>query len=233
MRRVFLLLAALCIPRLALAQGAPGPSLPVGMDMRKAHVGDWAEYAVTLAQMPPFKQRFALVARDADSNTVEMTSEGGTMAGGAPVIVKVVLAVDPGKRDRIKHLVMQLADNDPMELKQDPATQKDQFAPLDPRKLVRAEPLKVPAGPFATRHYRDKNSSGSLMDTWVSDEAPPFGIVKMQGTFAQAAGTPTYPFTMELTGRGKGAKAVVTKAARPFDPAVLMGQMKRSMVKAR
>jgi hypothetical protein len=223
-----LAIALLCVPAVAVAQGPPGPPLPTGMDMRKAHVGDWSEYTITVTGMPPLKQRFALVARDAATNTVEMISEGGSMGRGGKVAVKAVLAADPGKRDRIKQLVMQLGDNDPMELRQEGA-QKDQFAPLDPRKLVGSERLTVAAGTFATKHYRDKKASGDTVDTWVSDEAPPFGLIKLQGSVTQAPGAPSYPVTMELSGKGKGAKATVTKPPRPFDPAVLMGQMNRTV----
>jgi hypothetical protein len=222
----------LLLPAIALGQGAPGPALPTGMDMRKAHVGDWSEYTITLTGMPPLKQRFALVARDAATNSVEMASEGGSMGPKSKVVVKAVLAADPSKKDRIKQLVMQIGDNDPMELRLDGGAQKDQFAPLDPRKLVGSEQVKVPAGTFAAKHYRDKNAAGHTVDTWVSDEAPPFGIVKLQGTVAQAPGAATYPVTMELAARGKGAKAAVTRPPHPFDPAVLMGQMNRTVGRA-
>jgi hypothetical protein len=200
------------------------------MDMRKAHLGDWSEYSVSVTGMPPFKQRFALVGRDAATNTLEMTSEGGGMGRSAKVVVKVVLAADPRKKDRIKKLVMQLGDNSPMELREEGA-QKDQFAPLDPRKQIGSQEVKVPAGTFTTRHYRDKNAAGNVVETWVSDEAPPFGLVKMQGSITQAPGGPSYPVTLELVGRGKDAKAAITRPARPFDPAVLMGQMSRTVGK--
>jgi hypothetical protein len=211
----------------ALAQGTPGPQLPVGMDLRKAPLGSWAAYTVNLKGMPPLKQRFSLVARDAATSTFELATEGGAM-GPTPVVVRVVLGSDLAKPDRLKKLVMQLGDNDPMELRKEQGAPKDQFAPLDPKKLVGRETIKVPAGSLATRHFRDKTAAGRT-DVWVSDEAPPFGIVKMEGVVTPAAGGPSYPVVMELTERGKDARAVIVRAPQPFDPNVLQGQMTRSL----
>src|SRR3954449_6018499 len=69
-----LLLLAAAAPARAQTLGTP---LPIGMDLRKAPVGAWSEYTVTVADLPPLKQRFAVVARDAATHSVEMTSEGG------------------------------------------------------------------------------------------------------------------------------------------------------------
>jgi hypothetical protein len=228
LRLLLPLLVALCAATPAAAQTTPGPPLPVGMDMRKAPIGAWSAYTVTLTGLPPMKQRFALVGRDAATNTVELTTEGGMMGAGNSVVLRVVLEADLSKPDRVKKLVMQLADNPPMELRE--GGPKDQFARLDPRKLVGRETITVPAGKIATRHYRDRSASGRT-DVWVSDEAPPFGIVKLQGNVSQAPGAPSYPVTVELTDRGKDAKPVVVRPPQPFDPNVLMGQMNRAVGK--
>jgi hypothetical protein len=225
---LLLLAFTMALPvQLASAQGTPGPPLPVGMDMRKAPLGAWSAYTVNVTGMPAMKQRFALVARDAATNTVELTTEGGMMGPGTPVILRVVLEADLSRKDRVKKLIMQLGDNPPMELRQE-GEQKTQFAPLDPRKLVGKETLKVAAGTIATRHFREKTSAGRT-DIWVSDEAPPFGIVKLQGTVSQAPGAASYPVTVELTARGKDARPVVVRPPQPFDPQVLMGQMNRAL----
>src|SRR5262245_17769155 len=73
----------------ARAQGTPGPPLPVGMDVRKAAVGSWSSYDVAVKGMPPMRQRFALVARDAATTTLELTTDGGPVPG--TVVVRVVL----------------------------------------------------------------------------------------------------------------------------------------------
>jgi hypothetical protein len=222
--------AALAVtPLAAVAQGTPGPPLPVGMDMRKAAIGAWSAYTINLQGMPPLKQRFSLVARDAATNTIELATEGGMMGPGTAVVVRVVLAADLSKPDRVKKLIMQLGDNEPMELHSEMAgLQKEQFARLDPRKLVGAETIKVPAGTITTKHYRDKNAAGRT-DVWVSDEAPPLGIVKLAGTVSQAPGAASYPVTVELTERGKDARPVVVRPPQPFNPNVLQGQMARAL----
>jgi hypothetical protein len=213
----------------AQAQGPPGPPLPVGMDMRKAPIGAWSAYDINLQGMQPVRQRFALVARDAATSTVEMTTEGGMMGPGNAVVLRVVLAADLSKPDRVKKLIMQLGDNQPMELNTEAAgAQKEQFARLDPRKLVGSEKIKVPAGTIATKHYRDKTASGRT-DVWVSDEAPPFGIVKLEGTVSEGKGTASYPVTLALVARGSDARPVVVRPPQPFDANVLQGQMTRAL----
>jgi hypothetical protein len=220
-----LVLVVLLAPALARAQGTPGPPLPAGMDMRKAPVGSWAGYDVRLTGMPPLEQRYALVGRDAATSTLELTTKGGMMGPGNVMVLRVLLDADPAHKDRVKQIVMQLGDNTPMELRPE-AGQKEQFAPLDPRRLVRAEPVKVPAGSFATRHYRERTPSGQ-MDVWVSDEAPPLGIVKLRGSISNGPGAASYPVTLELTTRGKDARPSITRAPQAFDPGVLQNQMSR------
>jgi hypothetical protein len=207
---------------------SPGPALPMGMDIRKAPVGAWAAYSVKVADMPPMKQHFALVGRDADTHSVEMTSEGGMMGNAGKVVIKVVLEADPKKKDRVRQFVMQIGGNDPMQLPKDDAQSKNQFAPVDPKKLVGTKKITVPAGSFSTKQYRDKTAAGTV-DVWVSDQAPPFGLVKLQGNVTQGAGEEKYPLLMELTAQGTDAKPAITKAPRPFDQQVLMGQMSKAV----
>jgi hypothetical protein len=220
--RVALLLAALAIASPAAAQ-APGPPLPLGMDLRKAPVGAWSEYTITVADLPAMKQRFAVVGRDAATHTVEILTEGGPLGPTGKMVLRFVLEADPAKKDRVKKAVMQLADNDPMEM----PTQMGQFSPLNPRKQVGGtKTLKVAAGSFSTKHYKDRSAAnGSVLEVWVSDQVPPFGIVKLVGSGDEGKN----PLTMELVARGDGAKATVTKPPQPFDQTVLSGQMRRAM----
>jgi hypothetical protein len=216
--RLALALLLLSAASPALAQTPGTTPLPLGMDLRKAGVGAWSEYAVSVADLPPMKQRFAVVARDAATHSLEMISEGGPL-GNKRMVLRFEVEADPAKKERVRRSIIQLADNDPMEL---PAG-SGQFAA--PRKQVGSGSVKVPAGTFATRHYRDKASDGSVMEVWVSDLAPPFGIVKLAGHSAEGKN----PLTMELSGRGSDAKPVVTKTPQPFNQEVLTGQMKRAM----
>jgi hypothetical protein len=219
--RVAVLLTLVAIAAPARAQ-APGPPLPMGMDLRKAAVGAWSEYTITIGDLPAMKQRFAVVGRDAATHAVEMTTEGGSL-GKAKVVLRFTLEADPAKKDRVRKMVMQLGDNQPMEL----PTQAGQFSPLNPKKQVGgAKPLKVAGGSFTARHYKDRSAAnGSIMEVWVSDQVPPFGIVKMTGSADEGKN----PFVMELVARGDGAKPVVTKPAQAFDQAVLTNQMQRAL----
>ncbi len=214
----------LAIPRIAAAQ-SPGPPLPVGMDLRNVPLGVWADYKLTVPQIAPFRQRFALVGKDSGTSTVEMAAEGGMMAAGKRVVLKVTLGSDLTKPDRVKKVLMQLGDNDPMELPAQMSMGKEHFAPIDPKKAVGTEQVKVPAGTFKARRYKDKSTNGTEIEVWVSQDVPPFGIVKMQGSVKQPGSAESHPLVVELVGRGKGAKPTVTKPPVPFDGAKLMEQM--------
>ena len=227
--------ATLALPGAVHGQGAaPGPTIPLGMDLGKAPLGAWSEYTVKVADMPPFKQRFALVARAGGAHEVEMITEGGVLgqsaAGGRAgrVTMKVVFDADTARADRVKKVVMQLGDNEPMDMAKEAAATANQFRALDPKKLVGRKSVKVAGGQFDTRHYREKSPAGHTVDVWISDQAPPFGVVKLQGSFARG-GEQAYPLVMELAARGGDARAVITRAARPFDPAVLMSQMNKTL----
>src|SRR5690242_3065458 len=113
--RLALALFVLAAAAPARAQTPGSTPLPLGMDLRKAAVGAWTEYAVTVADLPPMKQRFAVVARDADTHSVEMTSEGGPL-GSKKMVLRFVLEADPAKKERVRRSIIQLGDNDPMEL---------------------------------------------------------------------------------------------------------------------
>lgn len=226
------LLGAAAFAPLGVAQPGGGGSTPLATDLKKVVVGSWAEYAMSMGAMNA-KARWALVARDAKAVTIEMTMEGGPMAQmGGKMTMKMIVAPDPTSVEKpVKQIVMQLGENDPMEM---PAAMagggSQKFEKPDPKKLVGKETLKTPAGTFATQHYQDKNEKGTV-DMWVLESVGPLGLVKTIFTPKPGApagpGTPPGPVTMELTAQGKGAKAIVTKPAGPFNPAALMGGMKK------
>lgn len=219
--RAWLALIFVLAPAPVLAQKTPGPPLPIGMDLRKAPVGSWAEYTINIEQFPPLRQRLALVARDGQTHAIEMTSQGGAPGAGGRVVIRAVIDGDPASKDPVRSLVVQIDDNEPMGLP------RDHFAPPRPKKLVAAKKaVEVPAGSFTARHYKDRTRSG-LVELWASDAAPPFGIVKLAGTVAQGL-EDRYPLTMELVRQGTDAQPVVTRPARPYD----QGEMTRQMRKA-
>ncbi len=228
MTRAALLLFAvsIVIPATALAQapGAP-PPLPMAVDLKKVPVGSWAEYDMTVGQLPPMKSRMALVGKSSETNTLEMSMQGGmlSMAGGK-MIVQTVVDADQGKDKPVKRVIMQIGDNDPMEMPVD-SKQQTQFHKPDPKAFVKEETVKVAAGSFKAKHYREKTPSGDAFDFWVSSDVPPFGIVKVDADQKHASGPAQGPVHFELTALGKDAKMIITKPAKPFNQGQMVGQL--------
>jgi hypothetical protein len=198
----------------AFAQMAPQPPLPMVVDLRKVDIGSWASYSVTVEGMT-MSTKLALVARDATSVSMETSMEGGPMAMmGGKMTVKLVMDPDPTSAAKpIKKVIMQVGDQDPM-LAPD-GMQPQQYAKPDPSTLVGKETIKVAAGSFKTAHYRNRTEQ-STVDVWVSEDAPPTGMVKLVTAGQQG-------MTMELKALGKDAKPVITKPPKAFDPQKMMG----------
>ncbi len=180
--------------------------MPLAVDLAKVPVGTWAEYAVTLGQMAPMTSRMALVAKAADGNTIETTIEGGMMAmAGGKVVTDMVLVPNKEKGGTVKKMVFQMGANDPMEMPiADGGTQK--FAKPDPKTLVGAETIKVKAGSFKTKHYRDKTPSGDTVDYWIDEHVMPIGLVKLEGEQKQNQMIKG-PIRFELAGDREGRQA--------------------------
>jgi hypothetical protein len=219
-------LALVLFPAAAAAQpiGAP-QSLPLVVDLKTAVVGSWAEYGMTFGENK-MKSRWALVARNASSVTLEATMRGGVFARmGDKVTLKLVLEPDPvGMANPVKEMAMQIDDGDPMAGPPDAPAQK--FQKPDPKTLVGKETIKVPAGTMKTTHFRDHTPAGTV-DVWVNQEVLPLGLVKVVATPEPPTGKAKLPrspqFSMELAATGAGAKPTVTKPAKPFDLQQMMG----------
>lgn len=217
MRKLFVALSILLLSSTALAQS---PGMPAGMplvvDMAKVPVGTWADYKMSMGSIE-LTSRWALVARDAKSNTIEMTTTGAAVA--KPVVLRMVLATDPTTDPRPKKpMAVQFGSDDPMLAPPDTPVQR--FQRPDDKDLVGKEDLKVAAGTFATRHYRDKNAMGTV-DIWVSEDVPPLGVVKVVTTPEVDKSAPEAmqvpAATMELSGKGTGEKPAITKKPKPYD----------------
>jgi hypothetical protein len=223
LRRTLLALTigAALAPSSASAQMSPQPPMPMVVDLKKVEIGSWTSYSMTVGQMT-MTAKLALVARDASSATMETSMEGGMMAMmGGKMTVKMVMDPDPTTAAKpVKQMILQVGDKDPM-LAPD-TMQAQRYSKPDPKTLVGQETIKVPAGSFKTSHYRNKTEQGTV-DVWVSEEAPPTGMVKMTTSAMQASAQPIPPMAMELSAMGKGAKSTITKAPKPFDPQLMMG----------
>lgn len=216
-----LLVCAALAPGPASAQMSAQPPMPMVVNLKKVEIGSWASYSMTMGQMT-MSAKFALVARDASSVSMETSMEGGMMAMmGGKMTMKMVMDPDPTSSSKpVKQMVMQIGDQDPM-LAPDTA-QAQKFSKPDPNTLVGKETIKVAAGSFKTAHYRMKTEHGTV-DTWVSEEVPPTGMVKLMTSPMQVGAQQMPGVLMELTATGKGAKPTVTKKPTPFDPQKMMG----------
>jgi hypothetical protein len=219
---VFGLAVCLCGPTIAFAQQpGQGPPMPMAVDLAKVPAGSWADYAMTMGQLPSMKMRIALVAKTAAGNTIETSLEGGMMAAAGKMVMQIMLS--PGADPVAKKTVMQIGASDPMELPAAMAGEKP-FTKPNNKGLVGSDTIKVAGGSFKAKHYRDKSPQGDKIDYWVSDSAPPLGLVKVevdQKSNPQIKGK----VSLELAATGKDAKPLVTKPPKPFDQAALMQQM--------
>jgi hypothetical protein len=215
----------------ALFLGAAGPAAAQGpaltVDLTHAAVGTWADYAVTVGAGPQastMTARWAFLARDAATNTLELTVDGPAAASpqlGGKVVTRMVLAHDPvGMTRPFRQLVMQIGDREPLDIPLDlPGLPAQKFQNPDPRKMIAHETITVAGGTFPTHHYRDVLPD-STVDSWLSDDVHPLGVVKIVSTpkpdIPGPGGRPLPPVTMELAGHGRDARPAITRPARPF-----------------
>jgi hypothetical protein len=216
-------IVGLVIPAAASAQMTQGPPTPLATDLAKVASGSWSQYSMTVGTMPPMTMRMALVGKNAAGNTIEMSVEGGMTAKMGKVVTQVTLKPGADWDGNVQKLVLQVGANDPMEMPTNGA-QARQFAKPDPKKLLKDETIKVAAGSFKTKHYRDKTAQGDSVDFWVTDTVAPIGLVKIEMT-QKSNPMINGPIKMELAATGKDAKPGITKPAKPFDQAAFMKEM--------
>jgi hypothetical protein len=212
------------LPAAALAQ-MQGPPTPLAMDLSKVPVGSSASYTMTMGTLPPMSMRMALVGKSTTGNTLEMSVEGGMTASVGKVVTAVT--VPPSKQGEgvgpVKKVIMQVGSNDPMEMPVNPG-QSQQFTKPNPKNLLKTETLKVPAGSFKTKHYRDKSPQGDVIDYWVADNAPPIGLVRIEMD-AKSNAMIKGQIKLELNALTTDAKPTIVQAPKPFDQTALMKEM--------
>lgn len=192
----------------ARAQSGP-PPMPVAVDVKKVPIGSYADYTLTVGggQM---KVRYALVARRGGSATFEIVT--GLMS------MQVVTEGDPGSPGAVRKALLKMGNREPWE-----GAGMKPFRGVDPKSLLGAEEIRVPAGTFRTEHHRERAEGGGTVDFWVSKDVMPIGLVK-QTTTPSAGGRagsghrPTAAMTIELLSRGSDARPVIALPA-PAAPA--------------
>src|SRR5262249_34836644 len=117
--------------------------------------------------------------------------------------------------------VFQVSDAAPMESPPVPPSQQP-YPRIDPAKctLVGVETVRVRAGTFRTKHYRDRTPYGERVDFWIDDSVGPIGLIQLDAEQKQHP-TIRAGFKFELVATGNDAIQQITKPALPFDAALL------------
>jgi hypothetical protein len=139
------------------------------------------------------------------------------------VVSRFLLLPDPvGSSKPFKQIIMQLENREPIELPLEfPGFPQQKFQNPDPKKMVGKETILVGGRSIPASHYHDVLPD-SVVDSWLSTDVPPLGVVKILSVPKPGAegpgGKPLPTVTMELLAHGLGAKPVITRPAKPFDP---------------
>jgi hypothetical protein len=174
-------------------------------------VGSGAVYEMQGTQGRKTEMEYAIVGKDSvdgkEGYWLEMTMSGGPMG---EMVMKALNVVSDGKLVTSK-IVMQMEGRPPMEIPAQMKRMSGQTESADIRLSAEdlgVETITTPAGTFSCHHYRMKDGSG---DSWVSEKAPPFGMVKFQGK-----GT-----SMVLTKLITNAKDKITGTPQPLNPMMM------------
>jgi len=192
------------------------PLMPSAIDLDKVPLGRWAEYEERYLGSTTIKERVALVGQGADGATIETTTE---MPSGDKTVFANLIAPRKEGGVEVTSSSFQVSGADPMELPPLPPSQQP-YPRVDPGKLVGVDTIRVRAGTFRAKHYRDRTAYGEQVDFWIDDSVGPIGLVKLDAEQKQHPSIRA-GFTFELVASGSDAIQQITKAPLPFDPSLL------------
>jgi hypothetical protein len=179
-------------------KGAQGPRLHGEF---KPVVGSWAEYQVKAEQsQAPTKMKIAIVGKEGTSYWYETM-----MQGQEKVVTKFLVSGDPEDQKNVKRMIMKPGNEPAMEMPvmgmgRQPSKPQQPKGKLTDKGM---ENITVPAGTFKARHFQYQDGK-DVVDTWVTEKVPPYGIVKSQSK----------EFEMVLSSFGTGAKSLITETPR-------------------
>ncbi len=186
--------------------GMGRPAFPHGIF--QPIVGAGAQYQMQSGNRPATTMEMAIVGKEAvDGKTgywLEMTMSGMPMGE----MVTKTLMISEGSTLTPSKIIMQMPGRPPMEMPAQMGRMGPQSEPTDIRSVaddLGQETVTTPAGVFSCEHYRMKDGSG---ETWISEKAPPFAMVKFQGKNS----------SMVLTKLITDAKDKITGTPQPFNP---------------
>jgi hypothetical protein len=185
---------------------------PISFDtISKAKNGQWAEYTMSMkGQAQTIKMRYALVERG--DKTIGLEVDSQTPMG--PVIMHMQYSATGSEAWSMAKAAVQVGEQKKFmtaeEMKSGDIKKAD-----TPGKLVGTETVTVPAGKFEAKHYTRKavmpgQPGEQQIDVWMSDKAPPTGLVKMTAANGVEA---------VLSSTGNDAKAKISLEAKPEAPA--------------
>jgi hypothetical protein len=192
------------------------PRMPAGVDLDLVPLGKWAEYEEAYPASVTVKERVALVGKGADGNTLETTTE---MPSGEKMVFATTFSGGMSGGGRLVANLFQVAGEEPME--SPPLLPGQQPYPrVEPGKLVGVETVRVRAGTYRAKHYRDHTPYGEQVDYWIDDSVGPIGLIQLEAEQKQHP-TVRAGFRFELVATGSQAIQQITRPARPFDGSAL------------
>jgi hypothetical protein len=202
---------------------ATGVSAQMGMGMRAGPpqirgvwspvVGQGAVYQISPQAGTKTEMEIAVLGKEPvegkDGYWLQMAMSSSEMGG--QMVMKHLFVLD-GQDTHTARMIMQLPGRPPMEMPAQMMHRDRSTQPADVRDDAQdlgSESITVPAGTYATEHYRLKDGS----EIWISKDVPPWGMVRYQGKDS----------TMVLVKVISEAKDKIIGTPQPFNP-MMMGQ---------
>ena len=192
------------------------PLMPAALALDDVPLGRWAEYEETYLGAVTIKERVALVAKGAEGNTLETTTE---MPGGSKTVFATTFTGGREGAGQVVSNVFQVSDDDAMEAPPLAAGQAP-YPRVDVSKLVGVDTIGTRVGSFRGRHYRDRTAYGEQVDFWIDETVGPLGLIRLEAEQKQHP-TIRAGFKYELVATGGSAIQQITKRASPFDASVV------------
>lgn len=168
----------------------------------KPVVGSWAEYQMKAQGEAPMKMKIAVVGKEGSSYWYETV-----MQVGQRMVTKMLVSGNPSDQQNLRKMIVKSGSEQAMEMpvmgmgRQPAKAQKPAGKAIDKG----VETVTVPAGTFSARHMQYQEGA-NVVDAWVSEKVPPYGLVKSKAK----------DFEMVLTGTGTGARSLITETPKKF-----------------
>jgi hypothetical protein len=171
----------------------------------KPVVGSWAEYQMKGQGEAPVKMKVAVVGKEGSGYWYETVTQARER-----MVTKMLVSGNPNDRQNVKKIIVKSGSEQAMEMPimgmgmgRPPAKPQKPAGKVIDKGM---ETVTVPAGTFTARHMQYQDGA-DIVDAWVSEKVPPYGLIKSR----------TKDFEMVLTGTGTGAKSLITETPKKFN----------------